>query len=104
MNMVHGIARFYNKGSISLITIKTPFGYVTASNQSTFDLYLNDTSLEVRVVEGSVYFNRDEDHIRTEVIERSASRLADRYMVTARKGYGDPDWDTWNNDIDALWA
>ena len=104
MHMVHGVARFYNKGSHSVITVTTPFGYVSAPAQTSFDLYVSETSVEVIALKGSVYFNRDADQVKAEVIESSTSLVADRYAVAAGKGYRDPDWEAWNLERDALWA
>ena len=41
INMIHGVARLYNKGSDTLITVTTPFGTVQAPAQTSFDIYVS---------------------------------------------------------------
>jgi hypothetical protein len=104
MHMVHGSARFMNRGSYSSLYVSTPFGEVSAPAQTSFDLYVGDASMEVVSLKGSVYFSRDGGRTNTEVAEGAASLLADRYAVTAGQGYRDSSWNTWNVERDALWA
>jgi hypothetical protein len=104
MHMVHGSARFMNKGSFPTIYVSTPFGEVSAPAQTSFDLHVSDSSMEAVALEGSVYFSRDGGRTKTEVTERSASLFADRYAVTAGERYRDSLWDAWNLERDALWA
>jgi len=104
MHMVHGSARFMNKGSHSSFYVTTPFGEVSAPAQTSFDLYVGDASMEVFSLKGSVYFSRDRGRTKTEVVEGSAPLIADRYAVTAGQGSGDASWNAWNLERDALWA
>ena len=104
MHMVHGSARFMNKGSHSSLYVSTPFGEVSAPAQTSFDLYVGDASMEVVSLKGSVYFSRDRGRTKTEVAEGAASLLADRYAVTAGQGYRNSSWNTWNLEREALWA
>jgi hypothetical protein len=104
MHMVHGFARFMNKGSHSSLYVSTPFGEVSAPAQTSFDLCVGDASMEVVSLKGSVYFSRDRGRTKTEVVEGSAPLIADRYAVTAGQGSGDGSWNAWNLERDALWA
>ena len=104
MHMVHGTARFMNKGSLTTLYVSTPFGEVSAPAQTTFDLYVSDASAEIVAFKGSVYFSHSGSTKRTEAAEGSASLIAGRYAVTAGRGQGDPLWTSWNEERDALWA
>jgi hypothetical protein len=104
MHMVHGSARFMNKGSHSSLYVTTPFGEVSAPAQTSFDLYVGDASMEVVSLKGSVYFSRDRGRTKTEVVEGSAPLIADSYAVTAGQGSWDASWNAWNLERDALWA
>jgi hypothetical protein len=104
VHMVYGTARFYNRGSDSQITVTTPFGYVTSPGNTSFDLYVSDTSLEVVALKGSVFFIRENDRWRHEVIAGSSSLVADGHRVTAGMGSRDLQWGAWNTERDELWA
>jgi hypothetical protein len=104
MHMVYGAARFYNRGSDSKITVTTPFGYVTSPGKTSFDLYVSDTSLEVISWKGSVFFSREDDRSRHEVMAGSSSLVADGHRVGAGMGSRDAQWDAWNDERDNLWA
>ena len=104
MHMVYGAGRFYNKGSDSQITVTTPFGYVTSPGKTSFDLYVSDTSLEVISLKGSVFFSRENDRSRHEVIAGSSSLVADGHRVAAGMGSRNSQWDAWNAERDNLWA
>ena len=104
MHMVHGSARFMNKGSLSTIYVSTPFGEVHAPAQTSFDIHVSDSSMEVVALKGSVYFTGGSGRTKFEVAEDSASLIADRYAVTAGQGYRDSPWNAWNLQRDALWA
>ena len=104
VHVVYGTARFYNRGSDSQITVTTPFGYVTSPGNTSFDLYVRDTSLEVIALKGSVFFIRENDRSRHEVIAGSSSLVADGHRVTAGMGSRDPQWGAWNTERDDLWA
>jgi len=98
-----GVVRFYNKGPDAVIRASTPFGSVSASSRSSFDLYVDDTSLEVVALKGRVSFVHTSDQQEFEVIAGSSSLLADRHQVTAGRGIFDRDWEAWNNRRDNVW-
>jgi hypothetical protein len=104
IDVVSGVARFYNKSSYAVIKATTPFGYVMAPAETSFDLYVGDDSVEVIALKGPLDFVHNTSEARYEVIARSASILADIQQVTAGEGDLDTDWDRWNRDRDALWA
>ncbi len=45
IDVASGLVRFYNKGSDVLIKATTPFGYVVAPGETTFDLYVGEMTL-----------------------------------------------------------
>src|SRR5512135_395217 len=51
-----GVARFYNKGSDTVIKATSPFGYVLADPGTVFDFYVGENSVEVVAVKGKVSF------------------------------------------------
>lgn len=104
LHMVHGIARFMSKGSVSTMNVSTPFGAVSAPAQASFDLYVGDTSMEVIALKGSVNFTRNGGWVRTEVLENSPSLIADAHFVTAGTAHRDAAWESWNLEREALWA
>ena len=63
-----GLARFYNKGFDAVIEARTPFGYVRAPAETTFDLCVDDDSAEVVALKGTVYFRHKASGTRLEVI------------------------------------
>ncbi len=99
-----GLARFYNKGFDVVIEARTPFGYVRAPAETTFDLCVDDDSVEVVALKGTVYFVHEASGTRLEVIEGSSSVIADSRKVTAGEVQTDPHWNVWNSNRDALWA
>ncbi len=104
IDVASGMARFYNKSSYGVIKATTPFGYVMAPAETSFDLYVGDDSVEVIALMGRLNFVHHTSETRYEVITGSTSILADIRQVTAGKGEVDPDWDSWNRKGDALWA
>jgi len=46
MDLASGLARFYNKGSGTVIKVTSPFGYVLAY-PARLDFYVGDNSVEV---------------------------------------------------------
>lgn len=50
MDVASGIARFYNKGSDTIIKATSPLGYVLAYPGAVFDYYVGDNSVEVVAV------------------------------------------------------
>ena len=104
VHMVYGEARFYNKGSDSRITVTTPFGYVTSPGHTSFDLYVSDTSVAITSLKGSVFFTRENQRSRHEVMAGSGSLVADGHSITARMASTNLQWDAWNAERDDLWA
>ena len=103
IDVVSGIARFYNKGSNATIKVTTPFGYVTAPKGTCFDLYVGHGSVEVISLKGKVEFVQLPDEKKFEVIAGSLSIVADSRQTTAGEGYGIPDWKNWNSVRDNIW-
>src|SRR5512135_1138123 len=56
MDVAAGVARFYNKGSETVIKATSPFGYVLADPGTVFDFYVGENSAEVAAVRGKVSF------------------------------------------------
>ena len=104
IDVASGVARFYNKGSDAVIKARTPFGYVMAPGDTSFDLYVGDDSAEVVALKGTVYFIHSTSETRFEVIAGSSSIIADSREVTAGEAHTDPYWHAWNNKRDTLWA
>ena len=104
IDVASGVARFYNKGSDVVIKVTTPFGYVTAPEETGFDLYLDKDSVEVSAFKGTVDFLHTMDDKRFEVIAGSSSIVANDRLVTSGEGRIDPAWDRWNKDRDNLWT
>lgn len=98
-----GIVRFLNKGSKAVVRTSTPFGSVTASSGSSFDIYVDDTSVEVLALTGLVSFVDASGRGEYQVIAGSSSLVADRYQVSAGRGIFDRDWEAWNNRRDNVW-
>ena len=103
IDVVSGIARFYNKGSNATIKVTTPFGYVTAPTGTCFDLYVGHESVEVISLKGKVEFVQLPYEKKFEVIAGSSSIVADSRQTTAGEGYGIPDWENWNSVRDNIW-
>ena len=104
IDVASGVARFYNKSSYGVIKVTTPFGYVMAPAETSFDLYVGDDSAEVIPLKGKLNFVHHTSETSYEVIAGSTPILADIRQVTAGRGDVDPDWDRWNRKGDALWA
>ena len=56
MDVAAGVARFYNKGSDTVIKATSPFGYVLAYPGAVFDFYVGENSVEVVAVKGNSQF------------------------------------------------
>ena len=52
VDVASGVARFYNRSSQAVIKATTPFGYVIAPANTTFDLYVGNESVEVIALKG----------------------------------------------------
>ena len=103
-DVASGIARFYNKGSRTVIKATCPYGYVLADPGTAFDFYVGDNSVEVVALQGDVSFVHSATGTRYDVSAGSASILADENQVSSGEGTVDPDWDQWNAERDNFWA
>jgi hypothetical protein len=104
VDVAQGLARFYNKGSETVIRAASPFGYVLAYPGSVFDFYVGENSVEVVVVKGEVSFVHEATDARYDVAAGSPSILADDRWVSSGDGAVDPDWNRWNRTRENLWA
>jgi hypothetical protein len=104
MDVASGVARFYNKGSDTVIKATSPFGYVLAYPGTVFDFYVGDNSVEVVAVRGKVSFVHSETDARYDVAAGSPSILADQQQVSSGEGTVDPDWNRWNTVRENFWA
>jgi hypothetical protein len=104
MDVAAGVARFYNKGSDTVIKATSPFGYVLADPGTVFDFYVGENSVEVAAVRGKVSFVHAATDARYDVSTGSPSILADQSQVSSGEGIIDPDWDRWNSRRESFWA
>ena len=103
-DVASGIARFYNKGSRTVIKATSPYGYVLADPGTAFDFYVGENSVEVVAVHGHVSFVHSATDARYDVAAGSASILADRNQVSSGDGTVDPEWDRWNQAREDFWS
>jgi len=104
IDVASGIARFYNRGSQSVIQATTPFGYVLAPAGTMFDLYVGDESAEVIALKGTVDFVHARNESRYEVQSGSSSLVVDDRAMASGQGLVDAGFDDWNGQRDSLWA
>ena len=104
MDVASGVARFYNKGSGTVIRVTSPFGYVLAYPGTVFDFYVGDNSVEVVAVKGRVSYVHSATEAKYDVAAGSPSILADQQQVSSAEGTIDPDWDRWNKVRENFWA
>ena len=104
MDVASGVARFYNKGSNTVIKATSPFGYVLADPGTVFDFYVGENSVEVVAVKGTVSFVHLATEAKYDVAAGSPSILADQQQVSSGEGTVDSDWDQWNMVREDFWA
>src|SRR4030042_6326291 len=81
MDVASGVARFYNKGSDTVVKVTSPFGYVLADPGTVFDFYVGENSVEAVAIKGRVDFVHAGTDARYEVTAGSPSILADQRQV-----------------------
>ncbi len=99
-----GLARFINKSSDCEIKVVTPFGYVMAKPDTSFDVFVGDTSVEITSIRGTVDFFHSGTESRFEVTAQSTSLLADKQQVVASSAPADAVWDKWNSERESFWS
>jgi hypothetical protein len=104
MDVASGVARFYNKGSDTVVKVTSPFGYVLGDPGTVFDFYVGDNSVEVVAVRGKVSFIHSATEAKYDVAAGSPSILADQRQVSSGEGTVDPDWNRWNTVRENFWA
>ncbi len=104
MDVAEGVARFYNKGSETVIKVTCPFGYVLAYPGTVFDFYAGENSVEVIAVKGKVSFVHTATDARYDAAAGSPSILADASQVSSGDTTVDPDWNAWNRTRENFWA
>ena len=104
IDVAEGVARFYNKGSETVIKATSPFGYVLADPKTVFDFYVGENSAEVIAVKGTVSFVHTATDARYDVAAGGPSILADERWVSSGDAAIDPDWNQWNRTRENFWA
>jgi len=99
-----GVVRVDNLSKDTVIWTNTPFGVVNSSPGTTFDGYLNESSIEIVAEKGRVTFIHSRDNSRYEVVANSSSLIVDSQRVIAGEGRGDREWISWNRKRDNYWA
>jgi hypothetical protein len=104
IDVASGTARFYNKGTDTVIRATSPFGYVLADPGTVFDFYVGENSAEVVAIKGTVNFIHSAGEARYGVSAGSPSILADQYSVSSGDGTVDLAWNRWNEKREIAWA
>jgi hypothetical protein len=104
MDVASGMARFYNKGTNTVIKVTSPFGYVLANPGTAFDFYVGENSTEVIALSGKVSFVHSATNAKYDTEVGFPSILADEQQVTSAEGIVDPDWGRWNMRRERFWA
>jgi hypothetical protein len=96
-----GTSRFFNNSSSVISKVTTPFGYVIANPESTFDIYVGSKSVEVVTLQGDLEYVSSEGDSKYEVPVGSPI-LADNTQVVLSTDTGDPQWEQWNSERNSL--
>ena len=99
-----GVVRIFNESADSVIKATTPFGYVVAPQNASFDLYVGDQSVEVVALSGTVDFIHGADNAKYEVVSGEASVIANATQVGTGEGTVEEDWSAWNQTRNDVWA
>ena len=99
-----GVARIFNESAEAIIKVTTPFGYVVAPQNTSFDLYVGDQSTEIIALSGTVDFIHIADNTKYEVVSGGSSVIANTTQVGSGDGTVEADWDAWNQTRNEVWA
>ena len=103
INIESGTARLYNKSSTATIKTSTPFGTIKSPPNTICDLYLEENSLLVTALEGSVDFLHVADNTHYGVTAGLSSLKAGFEQATNTEELIDDPWNAWNQSRDELW-
>jgi hypothetical protein len=98
-----GTVRLYNKSSVATITASTPFGKIKAPPQTTCDLYLEDDSIVITTLKGSIDFLHVANNTHYGITAGTQSIKADFNQATTSEELLDDSWHSWNAERDGLW-
>ena len=98
-----GTARLYNKSSTATIKTSTPFGTIKSPPHTICDLYLEEDSLLVTALEGSVDFLHVADNTHYGVTAGLSSLQAGFEQASTTEELIDDPWNAWNESRDELW-
>jgi hypothetical protein len=104
VDVLSGIARFYNKSSNTIVRVTSPFGYVLSYPGSIFDFYVGENSIELIAIKGTVSFIHSSTQGKYDIAAGAPSLLADQRQVSSGEGIVDLGWDRWNRTRDDFWA
>ncbi len=98
-----GTARLYNKSSMATISASTPFGTIKVPPHTTCDLYLEDDSIVITTLKGSVDFLHVANSTHYGITAGRLSLKADLNQASTSEELLDESWHSWNADRDRLW-
>ena len=98
-----GTARLYNKSSVATIKASTPFGTIKLPPQTTCDLYLEDDSILITTLTGSIDFLHVANNTHYGITAGTLSLKADLNQATTSEEVLDDIWHSWNAERDGLW-
>jgi hypothetical protein len=96
-----GAARFMNNSKDGVLKVTTEFGDVVAPAGGSFDIYVDDVSIEIIALKGRLEFLPQDPATKHEVIAGSSSLISDGKEITPGEGKPDAKWDVWNLERDA---